>query len=258
MVATALLLPVAFALLATDVSAASSLPAFSQRALRDAEASVSASSSEDVSVGDFAVTSQYKTCQDGAPTSASIFQGCGSGEIDECVTGNSVGQLTYSYSTVTSCGTDIDSIIEQLFGNETYLRMDYFYDDDCTSWWAADVFLVTGECIEQLGYDESEGDTSYLPVVNANGSATWARYYGDDCSGDAVNASWIDVEQLSSNACIDKMKWYTNAAASTTVDGSDGSTGSSSNNAPHSVGMAASEFVIACIAVLSVALTVAI
>jgi hypothetical protein len=266
MVATALLLPVAFALLATDVSAASSLPAFSQRALRTSTTGGFGSNDDFVSMTDYEAWATYKSCEDRAPSVLSIMKTCMVEEfVDDCAADNTTGESTNAYSTVTSCVSDVDTIVDQLFGNETYMRYDAFGDTECTSWAATVVFLVTGKCLEQMGYDQVKGDTSFLPVLNANGSASWASYHGDDCSGlyGTIDAFWIDAEDLSSNSCVGQMKWYANAAASNTTEDSAGSTGSagssgSSNTAPRSFGVKTSGVVIASVAIFSAALAFAI
>lgn len=245
----AVLLPTAFELLSAVEAAAFQRSEFQQRSPE--AASVAASGSDVTNPELLMVITGFETNCTGAPFTVGIISdGECQPSVDECVFNyvDDNGNPTSNVTSRVECKTGLESTIDGLFGDVPYLRQDQFVDETCTTWTATTVRVADGKCHEQFERTESGEKVGLVAVVNANSSATVTSFVGGDCSGDIITSTLIDQQQLSSSACVGMVRAYTNAEASTNTEGSG-------NGGMRSAGGASSQFAIASVAILALALS---
>jgi hypothetical protein len=254
MVSTGLLLSVAVVLLSTDGAAAFHPSAFSQRGLEESSASASGfGAGWDSSL--LLVTSGYEStislgaeadCT-GTPFAVSIVQyGYCDASLLECgfISYDANGYPSSNVSTSIRCTTDLNSTVSQLFGDATYLRLDGFDDDDCTTWTSTTAVVADSKCHAQFWTTLDGRKLSYLTVANTNGSISWTSFLSSDCSGEIWNSTMFDQQQLNSTSCANKIRASTNAENS-------GKTQGSGNGGMRSASGASSQLVVASVAILA-------
>jgi len=135
------------------------------------------------------------------------------------------------------CSDDWGSVPDKLYGDDPFLRIDYYADADCSEFDSSTVSLADGECHAYSGTDELGYIvvSSVLTTINANGSATRSYYDNGDCSGEAGTVIPVDAILLSSRACDGNGSIaYTNAF--TTGNAGDNTTDEEDDEDPASVG----------------------
>jgi len=135
---------------------------------------------------------------------------CSTTASDECIdigsSGSSSSELENPMkSSKWQCATNLTTALDALYGDQAYLRVDYFNDTTCSDFIVVNVFVADGAC-HAMRY--SDGDTVVdgilSKVANAwdNGTASIAWFYNtSDCSGAPDTVLTFTKEQQSTGKC---------------------------------------------------------
>lgn len=199
-----LLLAAALHALHVDVSASSTLLR-NDRGTRGL--SLAATTSSDT--GGWGITADYVSanCTGGVPVMIiAENSGCVADDSssDNCYSafesvGSSNGELNNTVkSTKGQCVTDPSATIDTLYGDQAYLRIDYFSDSDCSDLTVANAYAADGVC-HIVGYSN---DMSKIVSAWDNGTVSISSFFNvSDCSGAADLVQTFTKEQLSAGEC---------------------------------------------------------
>lgn len=113
-----------------------------------------------------------------------------------------------SYST--ACASDLSSYLEDLFGDQPYLRIDYFNDTDCMELDVANIMVADGACHSRyVTVNESITESvveSRLTIIDESGGASFKKFASSDCSGDPTEDLAFSEDQLKSHECVDSVE----------------------------------------------------
>lgn len=114
------------------------------------------------------------------------------------------------------CSSDLASYLDETFGDQAYLRLDFYNTSDCTdsTFIASNTLIVDGLCHAGLtvnGTTEETVISAKVTTLNANGTVTMREFRTGDCSGEPVWVGTISREVLTTNECNDYIRAYTNA-----------------------------------------------
>ncbi|KAG6945944.1 hypothetical protein JG687_00017004, partial [Phytophthora cactorum] len=140
---------------------------------------------------------------------------------------------TEYYYTETTCPSDAKSYAASTYGSTKYLLVDVHTDIDCSSYSGTAVIIASGTC-------EVIGTTGQGIITNvfSNGSAQFQYFMDSTCTYASSSPYVISKDLLTSHACFQGFKLYSNSDGSTTsgasqtsdTDGTSGTTGSGSGD----------------------------
>ncbi|ETN09653.1 hypothetical protein PPTG_22815 [Phytophthora nicotianae INRA-310] len=139
------------------------------------------------------------------------------------------GNDTY-YISRTCNVTDRFAHTEQVFGDFTYVIMETYDNESCTSFGEADTFLASGSCEISSGFGDQSAITSLFP----NGSAVVVLYPNNACGGEPSLYFELDSTALSTGSCQqDLYRFYSSESNPASItnskeNGSDGNVTDSS------------------------------
>jgi hypothetical protein len=148
-------------------------------------------------------------------------------------------------STKGQCVVDLSATLNTLYGDQVYIRIDFFSDSSCSDPMDVNVHSVDGAC-HIMGF--SNGDSlesgSISKTVNAwdNGTVSLSWFYNtSDCSGAPDTVLTFTKEQLSSGKCQTNSRGtssigYSNAVEVNSTSTSSGSGSGSSSSSGLSIG----------------------
>ncbi|GMF44191.1 unnamed protein product [Phytophthora fragariaefolia] len=150
-----------------------------------------------------------------APISMSIV------EASSCVSSSCTSTYISSqlYYATTTCPSDAKTYAATTYGSTKYLLVDVFSDTDCTTYSGTAVVAATGEC-EVLG---STGQ-GVITTIFSNGSAQLAYYMDASCLYTSSSPYIISKDLMTSHACFQGFKLYSNSGGSST-SGTSGTSG---------------------------------
>ncbi|KAE9019320.1 hypothetical protein PR002_g12846 [Phytophthora rubi] len=125
------------------------------------------------------------------------------------------------YYTTTTCPSDTKSYAASTYGSTKYLLVDVYSDTDCKTYSGTAVVAATGNC-EVLG---STGQ-GVITTVFSNGSAQLEYFMDASCIYTASSPYIISKDLLTSHACFQGFKLYSNSDGSS----SSGTIGTTGNN----------------------------
>lgn len=123
-----------------------------------------------------------------------------------------------------SCTTDLKTFADDAFGDQVYVRYDYFDSYDCSGYIGSNILIADGECHSMIQFDDNYEAiaVSFKVTVNPNGTISYDYYYDSTgCNGAPDSYFFATKEMLSINACDDSwyMKVYTNLDVNDDGDG---------------------------------------
>lgn len=201
---------------------------------------------EDAAASEWLITSNYESATCSSPPAHVVVSpdctasGSANAECLDFETSSSssvAGEATIKWQ-ASECSTNLTTSLDELFGENTYLRYDYFNDTDCTSsgYVLTHVFLVDGKCHSAID-DSPYSIQGTVNTLQQNGSITRTIYNNGDCTGE-VYMSWeFNKTLLESAACIMPNIMSTNAdlsgiaSESSASDGNSAAGGSASDSA---------------------------
>ncbi|KAG3156471.1 hypothetical protein PI124_g7245 [Phytophthora idaei] len=149
---------------------------------------------------------------------------------------------TEYYYTETTCPSDAKSYAASTYGSTKYLLVDVHTDIDCSSYSGTAVIIASGTC-------EVIGTTGQGIITNvfSNGSAQFQYFMDSTCTYASSSPYVISKDLLTSHACFQGFKLYSNSDGSTTsgasqnsdTDGSSGTTGSGDSSGKQTGGAVA-------------------
>ncbi|ETM47534.1 hypothetical protein L914_07775, partial [Phytophthora nicotianae] len=157
----------------------------------------------------------------GTPDVLAMYNVSASCAVDACSDIN-FGNDTYYISRACNI-SDRFAHTQQVFGDFTYVIMETYDNESCTSFGEADVFLASGSCEISSGF----GDQSAITSLFSNGSAVVALYSNNACGGEPSLYFELDSIALSTGSCQrDLYRFY----SSESISGQIGSSTSGSSN----------------------------
>lgn len=118
---------------------------------------------------------------------------------------------TEYYYTETTCPSDAKSYAASTYGSTKYLLVELYSDIDCSSYTGTAAIVGSGTC-EALG-TMGQG---IITNVYANGSAQFQFYLDTTCTYATSSPYVISKDLLTSHACFQGYKLYSNSDGSTT------------------------------------------
>lgn len=110
-----------------------------------------------------------------------------------------------SYST--ACVSDLSSYLDDLFGDQEYLRIDYFNDTGCAELDVSNIMIADGAChARYVTVNESTNvatTESRVAVVDESGAATFRKYASADCTGEPTEDFTFSKNAIKSHKCVD-------------------------------------------------------
>ncbi|EEY66790.1 protein kinase, putative [Phytophthora infestans T30-4] len=157
----------------------------------------------------------------GTPDVFAMYNVSASCAVDAC-SDISFGNDTYFISRACNI-SDRFAHTQQVFGDFTYVIMETYDNNSCSSFGEADVFLASGSCEISSGF----GDQSAITSLFSNGSGSVTLYPNNACGGEPSLLFELDSVALSTGSCQqDLYRFYSSESVSNRV----GSSTSGSNN----------------------------
>ncbi|GMF30488.1 unnamed protein product [Phytophthora lilii] len=128
-----------------------------------------------------------------------------------------IGTQMYYYTT--TCPSDSKSYAASTYGSTKYLLVDVYSETECTTYAGTAVVAATGTC-EVIG-TTGQG---IITTVFSNGSAQLEYYMDSSCQYSSSSPYMISKDLLSSHACFQGFKLYSNSGGSST-SGTSGTSG---------------------------------
>jgi len=102
------------------------------------------------------------------------------------------------------CTTNLSATLDDLYGDQTYIGVDYYADSSCSDFSTTNVFAADGACHVVSLYDSDTGEHEILSRIakiwnNGTASVTW--YNASDCVGATAYALTYSNEQESTSEC---------------------------------------------------------
>lgn len=205
-------------------------------------------SSASASNGSYDVNVKYESADcSGLPIILSAVSECDNAEYDdECIgsgyysaSGNPEDEVPYAYNQV-RCVADPKEFADSVFGDQVYLKLDFYSDTECTEYDTTSIIVADGEChvyitmsFDGSDYGSTLGD-SFRLTANANETFTYTYHEKSiDCSSDPTTYLLVTKEVLSTGSCESYTIKSTNMVLAS--DGNEASGSSSSGSAKMSV-----------------------
>lgn len=114
----------------------------------------------------------------------------------------------------TACASDLSDYLDDIYGDQPYLRVDYFNDTGCTALDFVNVMIADGNChprfvrknatdlSDQNGYTEAE---SRLVSIDDDGSATFLKFDSGDCTGNSTERYTFTEDEIDNHECVDSV-----------------------------------------------------
>lgn len=207
--------------------------------------------------GSYEIITKFETSDcSGSPVTSSAYLRCASASYNEtCYLGDSYGanatlleKVPYSH-VQEQCEADLTKYADEAYSDTPYLRLEYYYDQECTEYQTTTFYVADGECHALIAYSYPYGDsitsTSFRVIVNSNATITF-EYYEDisDCTG-APALFYLATEQLlSTGTCADYVVMSSNADLDGNGDNVSSSEISGSDKLMVTLGLALVTFVV--------------
>ncbi|RLN54428.1 hypothetical protein BBP00_00008945 [Phytophthora kernoviae] len=128
--------------------------------------------------------------------------------------------ISETYYTKTVCPSNALTYAADVYGSTKYVLIQVYSDTDCTTYSVTAVVIASGQC-EVLG---STG-ASVITTIYSNGSVGVEYYLDSSCTYTTSSSYIVNKDLLTSHACIQGIKLYSNSDGSTTSGASGSSSG---------------------------------